>query len=335
MSLRPHIQELIAGRDLRETAAFEAASTIVSGAASGEQIAALLVALRMKGETVDEISGFVRAMRAAATPAPIAGDDLLDTCGTGGDGLGTFNISTVTAFVAAGAGVRVAKHGNRSNQSASGSSDVLRALGVNVEASPEATARCIATHGIGFFLAPQYHPGVRHALAARREIGVRTIFNTIGPLVHPAHARRQVIGVYDGRLTEPLAEVLRRAGSTRCFVVHGDDGLDEISLAGPTRMTELRDETIRTITRTPEDWGVASAPIEALRGGTPEENAAITRAILDGEPGPRRDIVLVNAAAAIETAELAATPRAALELARRSIDSGAARAKLDALVAWR
>lgn len=333
MTIHEAIRTCIAGRDLTEEAAGDAAREIMSGEVGGEAIAALLVALRMKGETVAEITGFVRAMRCGATRVPIDSEGLIDTCGTGGDGAGTFNISTVAALVAAGAGCKVAKHGNRSNSSKSGSSDVLRALDVNTEMTPERTAECIERIGIGFLFAPQYHPGARHAGSARKAIGARTIFNTIGPLVHPAGAKRQVMGIYDGRLTEPVAEVLRRLGSVHCLVVHGDDGLDEITISGPTRISELKDAAIHSYTVAPEQFGIERASIEAIRGGEPEENARITRSVLAGEKGPRRDVVVLNAGAVIYAGGVAHSMEDGVAQAARAIDSGAATQKLEALVA--
>ncbi|MEE9296388.1 MAG: anthranilate phosphoribosyltransferase, partial [Phycisphaerae bacterium] len=248
MKIQTAIREIVEGRDLAEEDVFQVAVSIMDGEAEPCQIAALLVAMRMKGETVEEITGFVRAMRAKVIPVPVAVEGLIDTCGTGGDGAGTFNISTVSAFVAAGAGCKVAKHGNRSVSSRCGSAEVLEALGVEIEETPERTARLIEEIGMGFLFAPMYHKATRHAVVPRRAIGVRSIFNIVGPLTHPAGARRQVIGVFDAALTEPLAHVLQRVGSEHCMVLHGQDGLDEITLDGPTRVTELKDGTIRTWT---------------------------------------------------------------------------------------
>ncbi len=332
MTLQEAIQKLVARQDLRESEACAVAELVMSGQATQAQIGALLVALRMKGETVDEITGLVRAMRAGAAAIRISHpDDLLDTCGTGGDGLGTFNVSTAVAFVAAGAGCRVAKHGNRSNLSRAGSADVLTALGVDIQMPPEHSAACIEKLGIVFLFAPQYHPGARHAAGPRRELGIRTIFNTLGPLVHPAGARRQVLGTYDGALTEAIAHVLRRLGSIHCLVVHGEDGLDELTLSGPTRVSELREGAVRSYTVLPEQFGIERAAVDELRGGEPDENAAIIRAVLNGVPGPKRDVVVLNAAAAIYAGGRADTFAAGIERARRSIDSGAARGKLEAL----
>lgn len=331
--VQQYIRDLVERRNLAAGEAREVAEALLAGMATPAQVAGLLVALRMKGETVDEISGFVQALRREAVRVPIRSADVVDPVGTGGDGLGTFNISTTAAFVAAGAGCRVAKHGNRSISSVCGSADVLRALGVNVDASPEVTAACIDEVGIGFLFAQRYHPGMRHVIGPRRELGVRTLFNLLGPLANPAGARRHVIGIYDRRLTHTLAEVLGRLGSTHALVVHGDDGLDEISLSGHTTVSELRDGKARTYTIAPEELGASRAPMAAVRGGDAATNAEITRAVLDCETGPRRDIVLLNAAATIYVAGRAESLAAGMRLAAEAIDSGAAAAKLDALIA--
>ncbi len=333
MTITEGIQIAIAGRDLSEDQAAAVASEIMSGQATAAQIAALLVALRVKGECVAEIAGFVRAMRAGATRAPARSDNLVDTCGTGGDGSGTFNISTVSALVAAGAGCKVAKHGNRSISSNCGSADVLKALGVNIELPPAESAKCIDEIGVGFLFAPQYHPGARYAAGPRREIGVRTIFNMIGPLLNPAGARRQLMGVYDRALTEPIAQVLRRLGSSHCLVVHGEDGLDEITLSGATYVAELKNGSVRSFTISPEEFGIATAPLEVLAGGDREDNARLAREILDGKAGPPRDVVLLNAGAAIYVGGVADSIGEGVRLAAESIDSGRARATLDALIA--
>jgi anthranilate phosphoribosyltransferase len=286
----------------------------------------------MKGETLAEITGFVRAARAAATLVPVAApDECIDTCGTGGDGLGTFNVSTVAAFVAAGAGCKVAKHGNRSNLSRSGSADVLEALGVNVHLSPADAARCIEAIGVAFLFAPDYHPGARHVVGPRKEIVVRTIFNAMGPLVNPAGCRRQLLGVYDANLTEPIASVLGRLGSTHCLVVHAEDGLDEISLSSPTQVSELKNCQVRTYKIAPEDFGISRASLQDVQGGDPTYNAAILRDILTGKAGPARDLVLLNAGAAIYIAGKVANISDGIALARQSIDSGKALEKLEQL----
>ena len=333
MAVVEAIQLAIAGQHLGEGQAAAVATEIMAGKATPAQIAALLVALRAKGESVEEITGFVRAMRLGAVPAPARSDNLVDTCGTGGDRSGTFNISTVSGFVAAGAGCKVAKHGNRSISSSCGSADVLQSLGVNIEMSPEDSAGCIDEIGVGFLFAPQYHPGARHAAGPRREIGVRTVFNMLGPLLNPAGARRQLMGVYDRSLTEPVAQVLQRLGSVHCLVVHGEDGLDEITLAGRTFVTELRNDALRSFTVCPGDFSLADAELDTLRGGDAQANARIVREVLDGEPGPTRDVVLLNAGASIYVGGRADSIGEGIQRAAESIDSCSARAKLEALVA--
>ncbi len=331
MTLQDAIQHVVAGRHLSESAARDVATLIMEGEATPSQIAALLVGLRMKGESVDEIAGFVRAMRAKATPVPVEFDELIDTCGTGGDGSGTFNISTVAAFVAAGAGCKVAKHGNRSVSSRCGSAEVLERLGVDIEQSPQETADNIRDIGLGFLFAPMYHGATRHAVTPRREIGVRSIFNIAGPLTHPAGAKRQVMGVFDGDLTEPLACVLRNLGSVHCLVLHGDDGLDEITLDAPTRISELKDGEVRTFRVTPEDLGLDRVPLDQLQGGDLDENARIATSVLRGEKSPAREIVLANAGAAIYVGGRAESLREGVVRAAESIDSGQALAILEAL----
>lgn len=327
------IRTVLEHRSLDEPLAEAAAEALLAGRATAAQIAALLVGLRMKGETVAEITGFVRALRRGAVRVPLEQDDLVDPVGTGGDGLATFNVSTAAAFVAAAAGCRVAKHGNRAISSRCGSADVLRELGVNIDAPPERMARCVEQLGIGFFYAQRYHPGMAHVVGPRRELGVRTVFNLLGPLANPAGARRHLIGVYDSKLTHVIAEVLGRLGSARALVVHGEDGLDEISISGRTTVSELHAGTIRTDWIVPEDFGLRRASLEAIRGGQARENAAILRAVLAGEDGPRRDVVLLNAGATIYVGGRAATIAEGVQLAAQAIDSGAARARLEALAA--
>ena len=326
------IKDLIAGADLGRARTRAAMDQIMSGQATDAQIGAFLVALRIKGETVDEIAGCAEVMREKATPIATTRPDLIDTCGTGGDDSGTFNISTAVAFVACGAGLAVAKHGNRSISSHCGSADVLAALGVNVEASPEKVGECIDEVGIGFLFAVALHGAMKHAIGPRRELATRTVFNVLGPLTNPAGAKRQLIGVYDGALTEALAGVLGQLGSERALVVHGSDGLDEITLTGPTQVSELRDGRVSTRQIDPRDFGLQLAPAEALQGGDAAYNARILREVLDGREGPRRDVVLINAAAAIAVGGRAEDTTAGLELARASIDSGRARQALDRLV---
>ena len=326
------IGDLIGGAGLGRARTRAVMDQIMSGQATDAQIGAFLVSLRIKGETIDEIVGCAETMREKATPITTTRPDLIDTCGTGGDASGTFNISTTVAFVACGAGLAVAKHGNRSISSQCGSADVLAALGVNVEATPEKVGECIDEVGIGFLFAIALHGAMKHAIGPRRELATRTVFNILGPLTNPAGAKRQLIGVFDGALTEVLAGVLRELGSEQALVVHGSDGLDEITLTGPTQVTELRDGQISTRQISPGDFGLQTVSAEALKGGDADYNARILRGVLDGEEGPQRDVVLLNAAAAIVVGGLAEDITAGLEVARASIDSGKARQALDRLV---
>ncbi len=332
MTLRDCLEALIAGEDLSREQARELMGTIMSGGATPVQIAGLLVALRAKGETVAEITGFAEAMRGHARRLELGVDGLVDTCGTGGDGAGTFNVSTAAALVAAAAGVPVAKHGNRSVSSASGSADVLEALGVRLTDDPAVLARCLARAGIAFLFAPAQHPAMKHAIGPRRQLGVRTVFNVLGPLTNPAGATRQLMGVYDARLVRPLAEVLGRLGAERAWVVHGAGGLDEISTLGPTVVAEWDGERVREFTLEPESLGIARADAAALAGGTPADNAALLRRLLMGEAGAARAIVELNAAAALVVGGRAAELQEGLALARAAIDTGAAMATLEALV---
>src|SRR5579864_5394299 len=316
---------------------------VLTGKCTDAQIAGLLVGLRMKGETVEEIVGFAEAIRSAATPLPIQQnstvdvsdterDALVDTCGTGGDASSTFNISTATAFVAAGAEVRVAKHGNRSVTSKCGSADVMEALGVNINLTPARVAACLHEVGIAFLFAPALHSAMKFVQPARRELRLRTVFNLLGPLTNPAHASAQVVGVYSDDLVEKLAEALSMLGVRRALVVHGADGLDEISISGPTRVAEVRDAQVHTYEVTPEECGLKRAPIESISGGDAGENAKIIREVLAGKEFPCRDIVLLNAAATLVAAGRANHLSEAMPLAAKSIDSGAAAAKLQRLV---
>ncbi len=332
------IRKVEASESLTRREAEAAMEELLSGRASDAQIVALLSALRNKGETVEELVGFAVAMRRHAQPIFDSGRGpggiLVDTCGTGGDASGTFNISTAAAFVVAGAGVRVAKHGNRSISSKCGSADVLEALGVNLEVPPDRIGAAIEQVGIGFLFAPAVHTATRYAMAARRQLGGRTVFNLLGPLTNPAGASAQVLGVFAARLTELLAQALAELGVERAFVVHGSDGLDEISLSAPTYVTEVRSGTIRRYSVSPEDFGLVRAPLEAVAGGDAATNAEIVRTILQGEGGPRREIVLANAAAALVAAGRARDFREGVRVAAEAIDSGAARAKLDHLIAF-
>ena len=327
------VQDLIAGADLGRVKARAVMDQIMSGGATDAQIGAFLVALRIKGETVDEIVGCAEGMREKATPIKTSRTNLIDTCGTGGDGSGTFNISTTVAFVACGAGLAVAKHGNRSISSECGSADVLAELGVNIEASPEKVGQCIDEVGIGFLFAVALHGAMKYAIGPRKELAVRTVFNALGPLTNPAGAKRQLIGVYDSDLTDKVAGVLNELGSQRAFVVHGSDGLDEITLTGPTKLSELNGGQVTTREVCPGDFGLQTVAPEALSGGDAPHNAQILRAVLDGEQGPRRDVVLLNAAAAIAAGGLVGDIAAGIDVARESIDSGKARQALDRLVA--
>ena len=316
---------------LSEAEAHEAMGLVMDGQATPAQIAALITALRMKGETVEEIAGFARAMRERAARITPNAEILIDVVGTGGDRLSTFNISTTTAFVVAAAGGYVAKHGNRAVSRLSGAADVLEALGVQIQVPPDVVRAAIEDIGIGFMFAPIYHAAMKHAVGPRKEIGIRTVFNILGPLTNPANAAYLVVGTYDPGLTELMARVLGEMGARRAFVVHGMDGIDEISTVGPTRVSELRAGGMRTYTITPDDLGLPRAEPGQITGGRPEENAAITTAVLRGEPGPRQDIVLANAAAALVAAEIADDWADGVALARRAIASGAAYEKLEAL----
>jgi anthranilate phosphoribosyltransferase len=345
------------GESLSRAEACDVMTEVLDGKCTDAQIAALLLALHMKGETVEEIVGFAEAIRAAAAPLPIeaaAGnslraaaaldvsgtgrdaldDSIIDTSGTGGDASGTFNISTATAFVTAGAGVRVAKHGNRSISSKCGSADVIEALGVNIQLSPERAAQCLREVGLCFLYAPNLHPAMKQVQAVRRELRLRTMFNLLGPLTNPARASGQVVGVYALDLVEKLAEALSMLGLHRALVVHGLDGLDEITISGPTRVAEARDGMVKTYEVTPEEFGMKRSRLSEIAGGDAAENAAIIRGVLSGKESPHRDVVLLNSAAALVAAGRADQLAAALPLAKQSIDSGAAAGKLAALVSF-
>jgi len=342
------VRALVERRNLTRIEAAAAMEAIMSGAATDAQIAAFLTALRMKGETVEELIGFAQVMRQKVVKVRAQGGDLvaatgtdremlLDTCGTGGDASGTFNVSTATAFVVAGAGLKVAKHGNRSMSGLSasslcGSADVVETLGVSLELTAAQVTRCLEEVGIGFLYAPLLHTAMKHVMPARREVGIRTVFNLLGPLTNPAGANAQVIGVAAPALTDTLARVLAELGTLRAFVVHGADGLDEISNTGESHICEVREGVVRSSRVRPEDFGLPRAAIGDLQGGDRAENAGIIRQILAGEPGPRRDIVLMNAAAALVVGGRASDLKEGTLMAAQSIDSGAARRKLDALV---
>ncbi len=348
-------------QSLARAEAREVMAEVLTGKCTDAQIAALLIALRMKGETVEEIVGFAEAIRTAAAPLPVDGasasdalavtgtgrdaladpslvesrghaSSLVDTSGTGGDASGTFNISTATAFVTAGAGVRVAKHGNRSISSKCGSADVIEALGINIQLSPERSAQCLREVGICFLYAPNLHPAMKQVQGVRRELRMRTMFNLLGPLTNPARASGQVVGVYSLDLVDKLAEALSMLGLHRALVVHGLDGLDEITITGPTRVAEAREGTLRSYEVEPEEFGMARATLQDLAGGDAAENAATIRAILNGEKSPKRDVVVLNAAAALVAAGRANHIAEGVPIAAQSIDSGAAAVKLESLV---
>jgi anthranilate phosphoribosyltransferase len=335
--MRILIDQAEAGTHLSRQEAEAAMEEILSGRAGEDSIVALLSALRTKGETVEELVGFARAMRRHATPifsdASRTDELLVDTCGTGGDASGTFNISTTAAFVAAGAGVRVAKHGNRSISSKCGSADVLEALGISLDVAPERVGAAIQEIGIGFLFAPALHTAMRHAMSARRRLG-RTAFNLLGPLTNPAGARAQIAGVFSADVVEKVASVLAELDVQCAFVVHGAGGLDEISLSGETKVGEVRDGAVRVYEVTPEDFGLDRAPLSTISGGDAEHNANIIRVILAGEPGPRRDIVIANAAAALVAAGRAIDFLEGARIAAESIDSGAAGKKLEDLIVF-
>ena len=319
------------GRDLRRGEAAAAMRCIMEGEATGAQIAALLMALRMKGETVDEIAGCAAVMREKSAGIPGAHGTLLDLCGTGGDGSGSINVSTLASLVAAGEGARVAKHGNRSVSSRCGSADLLEAMGVPVDLAPEAAGRCLQEAGIAFLFAPRMHPAMGHAAGPRREMGVRTLFNLLGPLTNPAGAQRQVMGVYDGGLVERMAQVTAELGSEHVMVVHGAGGLDEISLAGETRVAEMKDGEVRCYSLQPQDVGLAPAPVDAIRGGDVDENVAIARRVLAGEPGPVADVVALNAGAGLYVAGIVASLEEGVVRAREGLLQGRAAQALERL----
>jgi anthranilate phosphoribosyltransferase len=343
MLITDAIKKVVDRTDLKAAQAEAVLEQIMTGQCTDAQIASLLTALRMKGETVEELTGFARVMRRKSAPvdthlsvaAEIAGTEreaLIDTCGTGGDVTGSFNISTATAFVVAGCGLRVAKHGNRSVSSQCGSADVVEALGVKIDISPERIAAAIDEVGIGFLHAPLLHEAMKYVSIARRQMGIRTIFNMLGPLTNPAGANTQVIGVYAEHLTDMLARVLRELGSRRAMVVHGSDGLDEITITGESKITELKDGQIKTYTVTPEELGLAGASLKEIQGGDARRNGEIILEVLGGRSGAPRDVVLANAAAAIVVSNRANDFREGVRLAADSIDSGRAMEKLQRLI---
>ena len=330
--IKEALSKIVSRNDLTMAEAREVMREIMKGEATQAQIGAFLTALRMKGETADEIAGCALAMRESAIAVKPKSNQLVDTCGTGGDGKGTFNISTTVAFVAAGAGLAVAKHGNRSVSSRCGSADLLQALGVNLELTQEQVAQCIDEVGIGFLFAPKLHPAMKYALGPRQEIGLRTIFNILGPLSNPAQAKRQLLGVYNSDLTELIAEVLRTLGAEHAFVVHGADGLDELSVTGQNKISRLYDGYIETYYLDPQDLGLPRARLSDLAGGSVEENAAITKALLAGEDGPKRDVILFNTAAVLIAGGKASSFSEGLGLAAEAIDNGSAQRKLHQLI---
>jgi anthranilate phosphoribosyltransferase len=343
MEIVDAIRRVVDGQHLTRIEAESVMDVIMSGKATDAQIASFLTGLRMKGETGEELIGFAQVIRQKATRVPtsaavntsLSGTDremLVDTCGTGGDASGTFNISTATAFVLAGAGVRVAKHGNRSVSSLCGSADVVEALGVRIDLPPEAVGKCIDEVGIGFLYAPLLHEAMRFVMLARREMKIRTVFNLLGPICNPAQATAQVLGVFSENLTETMAHVLLTLGTRRAFVVHGSDGLDEITISGETKVSEVKDSEVRTYYLVPEDFGIQRAPLTEIQGGNATRNAEMIREILSGRQSKRRDVVLLNAAAGLVVGGRAPTLRAGIELARTAIDSGEAYAKLQRLI---
>lgn len=344
--IKEAIGKVVQNQDLSEAEMIEVMSQIMGGEATPAQVGAFITALRMKGETIAEITGAARVMRDRATPIRVGRaldidrDDInldretiLDTCGTGGSGTRSFNISTTVALVVAACGVKVAKHGNRSISSTCGSADVLEGLGVNLNVTAQQVEACINEIGIGFLFAPALHGAMKHAIGPRREIGIRTIFNVLGPLTNPACADRQVLGVYQENLVETLARVLVQLGCRRGFVVHGLDGMDEVTLTGPTRVGEIADGAITLSTVEPEDFGLQRCALADLQGGDATVNAAIVRAILGGSPGPKREVVLLNAAYGLVAAGFARTIDSGLEKARQAIDDGQALHKLEELIA--
>jgi anthranilate phosphoribosyltransferase len=332
MDMQAAIRAVTEPRDLDPTDMEAVMRLIMTGQATPAQIGGFLIGLRMKGETVGEIAAAARVMRELATRVEVSGPHLVDTCGTGGDGASTFNISTASALVTAAAGGRVAKHGNRSVSSSSGSADVLEAAGVRLDLSPEQVADCIDQVGVGFLFAPQHHSAMKHAIGPRKEMGVRTLFNLLGPLTNPAGAPNQVLGVFGEAWVEPLARVLQQLGSEHVLVVHAEDGLDEISIGAPTRVAELKDGGITVYTVTPEDFGLERSALDGIAVTDAAQSLAMIREVLDNRPGPARDIVMLNAGAAIYAAGVAESLAGGIERAGEVLENGRARATLDALV---
>ncbi len=329
--IREAIEQLVAGRGLTMEEGRSVMTEVMEGKVAPALLASLLTALRMKGETAEEIAGMAQAMREKSLRVEVEGE-VVDTCGTGGDNSGTFNISTAAALVAAGAGLRVAKHGNRAASGKCGSADVLEALGVKLELGPREVERCLQEVGIGFMFAPIFHPAMKHAAPVRRDLGIRTVFNILGPLTNPAGAQRQLLGVADASLGEKMARVLHLMGSKGSLVAHGGDGMDELTLDGESRVWETRDGVVESWTLDPTELGLPRAPLQALQGGTPQDNAFLLRRVLAGEAGPRRDVVLLNSAAVLLVGGRVKDLSEGLEAAREVIDGGHALAKLEALV---
>ena len=329
--IREAIALLVSGHSLSADQAAQVMTEIMNGEVTAAQFGAFVTTLRLKGETADEIAGLAKTMRSKAVRV-VTEEPVVDTCGTGGDNSSTFNISTAAAFVAAGAGVRIAKHGNRAMSSQCGSADVLEALGVQIELNAEQVQKCLEEVGIGFIFAPVFHPAMKYAGAPRREIGIRTVFNILGPLTNPAGAKAQVLGVAERSLAEKLACVLQTLGCQHALVVHGEDGLDEITLTGKTQVCELKDNHISSYSVSPEDFGLSKANLDSLRGGSVDENAALLRGVLAGAPGPHRDVVLMNAAAAILVGGRVGALQDGIGLAASVVDNGHASKKLDQLV---
>ncbi|MBI4180804.1 MAG: anthranilate phosphoribosyltransferase [Chloroflexi bacterium] len=329
--IREAIQALVSGKSLTMDEASSVMEEIMEGKVTPAQFGAFVTALRLKGETVEEIAGMAKVMRAKAIRVTVA-DQVIDVVGTGGDGLDTFNISTAAAFVVAGAGLKVAKHGNRAASSKCGAADVLEALGVKIELTAEQVQQCIEKVGMGFMFAPAFHPAMKYAGPPRREIGIRTVFNILGPLTNPAGAKNYLLGVADGSLVEKLTLVLKSLGCNHALVVHGEDGLDEITITGPSQVCELKGGSIKKYTVSPEDFGVSLVSLETLKGGTAQENATLLRNILSGASGAPRDVVLMNAAAALVAGDKVKTLKQGVDLAKEAIDSGRALAKLEQLI---
>lgn len=330
--IKEAISKIVDGFDLTREEMIACMNEIMTGEASAAQISGFIVALRLKGETVEEITGAAMVMREKAIRIDAGNGIIVDTCGTGGSGTNAFNISTTAAFVVSGAGLKVAKHGNRGVSSQCGSADVLKGLGVNIDIAPDEVETCIKKIGIGFLFAPLFHGAMKYAIGPRREIGVRTVFNILGPLTNPSGANCQVLGVYRADLTEVMANVLKNLGTKRAFVVHGADGLDEITITGKTKVSELKNKKVRTFSVKPQDFKMKKASLEDIRGGSIEDNVRIVRDVLKGKKGPKQDVVILNAAAALLAGDLTKDLKKGVKLVRESISSGKALDKLNKLI---